>query len=83
VQHVAVWHEQEGKRHDEIVAEHYGLTLTDVYATLAYDYDHREKIAADIEKDAAYRLRGGDRESRPDCCNDCRLDEASNPLSSR
>lgn len=51
MQHVAVWHNRLGKSPDEIVAEHAGLTLADVYAALAHYYDHRAEIDADIEAD--------------------------------
>jgi len=54
VQHVAVWHERLGKSPDEIVAEHPGLTLADVYAALTYYYDHREQIDADIRGDEEF-----------------------------
>ncbi len=54
VQHIAVWHERLGKNPDEIVAEHSGLTLADVYAALAYYYDHREEIDADIRGDEVF-----------------------------
>jgi uncharacterized protein (DUF433 family) len=54
VQHVAVWHERQGKSPDEIVAEHPGLTLADVYAALAYYYDHRDEINADIHADEQF-----------------------------
>lgn len=43
VQDIVVWHEQMGKCADEIAAE-YDLTLADVYAALAYYFDHREEI---------------------------------------
>jgi uncharacterized protein (DUF433 family) len=48
VQHIAAWHEQCGMSPDEIVAEHPGLSLAEVHAALAYYYDHREVIDADI-----------------------------------
>ena len=51
VQHVALWHERQGKSADEIVAEHPGLTLADVHAALAYYYDNRQQIDADIRED--------------------------------
>jgi uncharacterized protein (DUF433 family) len=54
VQHIAVWHEQLGKNPDEIVAEHPGLTLADVYAALTYYYDHREEIDGDIRADEGF-----------------------------
>ena len=43
VQDIAVWHERLGLSADEIATE-YGLSLADVYAALAYYYDHREEI---------------------------------------
>ena len=48
VQHVAVWHERLGKTAQQIVAEYPTLTLAEVHAALAYYYDHREQIDADI-----------------------------------
>jgi uncharacterized protein DUF433 len=38
---------------DEIATE-YGLSLADVYAALAYYYDHREEIDASIRADEAF-----------------------------
>jgi uncharacterized protein (DUF433 family) len=43
VQNVVIWHERMGLSADEIATE-YGLSLADVYAALAYYYDHREEI---------------------------------------
>jgi uncharacterized protein (DUF433 family) len=54
VQHIAAWHDRLGRSPDEIVAEHPGLTLADVYAALAYYYDHREEIDADMRTDAEF-----------------------------
>jgi uncharacterized protein (DUF433 family) len=60
VQDIAVWHERLGLSADEI-ATAYGLSLADVYAALAYYYDHREEmdqaIRADEEFIAALRQR--------------------------
>ena len=50
VQDVAIWHERLGKSADEIGAEH-DLTLADVYAALAYYFDHREEIDRRIADD--------------------------------
>ena len=44
-----IWHERMGHSADEIAAE-YDITLVDVYAALAYYYDHRDEL------DAAIRL---------------------------
>lgn len=60
VQDIAVWHERLGLSADEI-ASGYALSLADVYAALAYYYDHREEmdqaIRADEEFIAALRQR--------------------------
>jgi uncharacterized protein (DUF433 family) len=50
VQNIAIWHERLGLSADEIATE-YGLTLADVYAALAYYYDHREEIDRAIHSD--------------------------------
>jgi uncharacterized protein (DUF433 family) len=48
VEDVAVWHERMGMSPDEIVSSHPSITLSDVHAALAYYYEHRERIDADI-----------------------------------
>ncbi len=53
VQDVVVWHERLGLSADEIATE-YGLSLADVYAALAYYYDHREEIDRAIRVDEAF-----------------------------
>lgn len=50
VQHIVIWHERMGLSADEIATE-YNLTLADVYAVLAYYYDHRDEIDASIRAD--------------------------------
>jgi uncharacterized protein (DUF433 family) len=54
VQHVVVWHERMALSPDEIVSQHPGLTLADVHAALAYYWDHRDAIDADIEADRLF-----------------------------
>ena len=49
VRNIVIWHERMGKSVDEICSE-YNLSLSDVYAALAYYFDHRETIDHDIEK---------------------------------
>lgn len=49
VQDIAIWHEGIGKTADEIARE-YDLTLADVYAALAYYFDHRDDIDRDIRE---------------------------------
>ena len=43
VQDIVVWHEHMGRTPDEISAE-YGLDLAEIYAALAYYFDHRAEI---------------------------------------
>lgn len=58
VQNIAIWHERMGMSADEIAAE-YDLTLGDVYAALAYYFDHRAEMDRSIEEgqDFAEALR--------------------------
>lgn len=51
VKHVAVWHETMGLSPAEIVAEHPTITLAQVHAALAYYYDHRDEIEAEIAEE--------------------------------
>lgn len=53
VQNIAIWHERMGKTADEISAE-YDLSLAEVYAALAYYFDHREEIDRSIEESEAF-----------------------------
>ena len=53
VQDIAIWHERLGRSPDEIAAE-YDLTLADVYAALAYYFDHREEIDRSMEEGQAF-----------------------------
>jgi len=53
VQNVAIWHERLGKSADEIATE-YDLTLADVYAALAYYFDHRAEIDESIRTGEAF-----------------------------
>lgn len=57
VQDVAIWHESLGMTPDEIVGEHPGLGLADVYAALAYYHEHLDEIRANIVADEAYVTR--------------------------
>ena len=49
VQDIFVCHERQGQSPDEIVTRFPQLTLADVYAALAYFWDHREAILGDME----------------------------------
>ena len=53
MQHIVIWHERLGRSADEIATE-YDLTLTDVYAALAYYFDHRVEIDRSIEESNAF-----------------------------
>ena len=53
VQSIAIWHERMGLDADEIATE-YNLTLADVYAALAYYYDHRLEIDEAIRDSEAF-----------------------------
>jgi uncharacterized protein (DUF433 family) len=50
VEDVAVWHERMAMSPDEIVSAHPTITLSDVHAALAYYYENRDQIDADIEE---------------------------------
>jgi uncharacterized protein (DUF433 family) len=50
VEHIAVCHERMGMSADEIVTSHPTITLAQVHAALAYYYDHKQEIDADIEE---------------------------------
>lgn len=53
VQDVVVWHEKLGMSPDEIVHDFPTLTLADVYAALAYYWDHRDEIERSIAEEHA------------------------------
>jgi uncharacterized protein (DUF433 family) len=53
VQNIVIWHEWLERSADEIAAE-YNLTLADVYAALAYYYDHQHEIDKSIKEREAF-----------------------------
>lgn len=53
VQNIAIWHEYMGLSADEIASE-YDLSLGNIYAALAYYFDHRDEIEQQIAEDAAF-----------------------------
>jgi uncharacterized protein (DUF433 family) len=53
VQDIMFWHERLSISADEIATE-FDLSLADVYAALAYYYDHREDIDRSIAEDDAF-----------------------------
>ena len=52
VQDVFVWHELRGQSADEIVSRFPQLTMADVYAALAYYWDHRDEIQRDMQAES-------------------------------
>jgi uncharacterized protein (DUF433 family) len=52
VRQIVVWHDRMGMSADEIAVE-YDLAIADVYAALAYYFDHREELDAAASSDAA------------------------------
>jgi uncharacterized protein (DUF433 family) len=50
VEDVAIWHQRMGMSPDEIVSAHPSISLSDVHAALAYYYEHRERIDAEIQE---------------------------------
>jgi len=53
VQNIVIWHERMGMDADEIAIE-YGLTLSDVFAALAYYYDNKEDVDESILSDEEF-----------------------------
>ena len=54
MKHVVVWHEQMGMTPTEIVATYRTITLAQVHAALAYYYDRRDDIQAEIEEERRF-----------------------------
>jgi uncharacterized protein (DUF433 family) len=50
VEHIAVCYERMGMSPDEIVTSHPTISLAQVHAALAYYYEHKQEIDADIEE---------------------------------
>lgn len=53
VQDIVVWHERMGKSVDEIATEH-DLSIADVYAALAYYFDHRPELDDAMRESQAF-----------------------------
>lgn len=56
VQNIVIWYEQLGMSPDEILLHYPSINLSDIYAALAYYYDHREEIRKQIEDDESFAL---------------------------
>lgn len=53
VQNIVIWHDRMGMSADEIATD-YDLTLADIYAALAYYFDHRTEIDESIRADEEF-----------------------------
>lgn len=53
VQDIVIWHERMGKSAD-VIATEYDLRLADIYAALAYYFDHRAELDRNIEESDAF-----------------------------
>ena len=51
VQDIYVWHELQGKSPDDIISDFPQLTLADIYAALAYFWDHRDAILEQLKQE--------------------------------
>jgi uncharacterized protein (DUF433 family) len=80
---VAVWYERMGLSPDEIVSTWPSISLSDVHAALAYYYDHRNQIDADIRagEELVEKYRAG-QPSIFDKVRQRRLDASNDPISS-
>jgi uncharacterized protein (DUF433 family) len=54
VQHIAVEYERLNMTPEQICDAHPGLTLAEVFAAMAYYFEHREEILADIAADEEF-----------------------------
>ncbi len=53
VENIVIWHERLGKSADEIASD-YDVSLADVYAALAYYFDHQNEIDRSLEESRAF-----------------------------
>ncbi|MBD2384893.1 DUF433 domain-containing protein [Cylindrospermum sp. FACHB-282] len=54
VQDIVIWHEKMGMSPDEILHDYPSITLSDVYAALAYYYDHQDEIHQQMQEDEEF-----------------------------
>lgn len=50
VQDIVIWHERQGRSPEQIVASYPHLSLADVYAALAYYFDHCDEIKRQMKE---------------------------------
>lgn len=53
VHNIVIWHEQMAYSVDEIANE-YDLTLAEIYAALAYYYDHKDAVDTEIQQSETF-----------------------------
>jgi uncharacterized protein (DUF433 family) len=78
---VYVWHELLGQTADEIVAQFPQLTPADVYAALAYYWEHREKIQEHLRQAGIFTDELKANEPSPVAEKLAGKDVSKNPLS--
>jgi len=85
VKHIVLDHQRGGMSPDEIVSAYPSLGLADVYAALAYYFDHREAIDADIRADDEHwaKVQAENPGALIDRLRQRKADVANNPLPSR
>ena len=53
IQDIYIWHELQGLSADDIVSRFPQVTMADVYAALAYYWEHREEIERQMQEEDA------------------------------
>lgn len=53
VENIVIWHERLGKSADEIASD-YDISLADVYAALAYYFDHQNDIDRSLDESRTF-----------------------------
>lgn len=54
VQDIYVWHELQGLSADQIVSNYPHLSMADVYAALAYYWDHQHEMQKQMQEESAF-----------------------------
>ena len=85
VKHIVICYQRNGQSPDEIVSDYPSLTLSDVHAALAYYFDHRAEIDAEIAADDAHWAEVERQHAEPLAARlrQRKADVANDPLPSR
>lgn len=51
---IVIWHQHQALTADEIVSQHPGISLSDLYAALTYYFDHIEEIQVEMRQEIAH-----------------------------